>query len=204
MSVVTANAAPLRMDPERRREQLLDVAAEYIGQHGVDVSLDDIAREAGISPPLMRHYFKNRDGLLVALFERMLGEILPIWTAQSDESLGDRLARYLDWIAGHPWTHRLWMAATTKELPLAPMVGAARRRLMTAAHATRWQDQTPDQRFLANAWVAVIESSVQNWLSDDAIDRDELVTMLLDIAARLDIPTARQALRAWRKRAAGA
>ena len=201
MSAVTTDA-PLRMDPQRRREQLLDVAADYIGERGVDVSLDDIAREAGISPPLMRHYFKNREGLLVALFERMLGEIIPIWTAQSEESLADRLGRYLDWIAARPWAHRLWMAAGSKEQVLAPMVTDARRRLMSAAHAKRWQDQTREERFRANAWVAVIESSVQNWLGDGTVERDELVPQLLDIAARLDIPTARQALRAWRRSSA--
>jgi AcrR family transcriptional regulator len=202
MSSVTTDAVPLRMDPQRRREQLLDVAADYITEHGVDVSLDDIAREARISPPLMRHYFKNRDGLLVALFERMLEEVLPILTTPSEESLDDRLVRYLDWTAARPWGHRLWMAASTKELALAPLVTDARRLLISAAHATRWEDQDPDQRFRANAWVAVIESSVQNWLTDGTPDRDQLVGLLLDIAARLDIPAARQALRGWRRRAA--
>lgn len=202
MSAVTTDAVPLRMDPQRRREQLLDVAADYITEHGVDVSLDDIARKAGISPPLMRHYFKNRDGLLVALFERMLGEIVPIWTTRSDGSLADRIVGYLDWIAARPWAHRLWMAAATKEVVLAPMVTDARRRLMSAAHARRWEEQDRDQRFRANAWVAVIESSVQNWLTDGTPDRDQLVGLLLDIAARLDIPAARQALRGWRRRAA--
>lgn len=191
------------MDPDRRREQLLYVAAQCIGEYGIDVSLDEIAREAGISPPLMRHYFRNRDGLLLELFERMLGDLLPIWTEASAENIADRLGRYLDWIAVRPWAHRLWVAASSRELILTPLVTEGRRRLMSAVHATRWEDQSRDQRFRANAWVAVVESSVQNWLAEDAPDTEGLVQLLLDIAVRLDIPTARQSPRIRRKPASG-
>jgi AcrR family transcriptional regulator len=188
------------MDPERRREQLLDVAALYVSEHGVDVSLDDIADAAGVSPPLMRHYFKNRDGLLVALMQCGIEETDAIWTNPTGGDLAARLARYLEWIELRPWAHRLWVAAPSKELALAPLVARARRRLMGVAIDRRYEDQDAEQRARANAWVAVIESTVHQWLDPGSADsessrasRADLVTRLLDIAVRLDIPTARDA-----------
>src|SRR5436309_5707154 len=114
---MSSAAVARRMDPERRREHLLDVAGRYIAHHGTAVSLDDIAREAGISPPLMRHYFKNRDGLIGALTERASRDFEDIYLGPTGGDLGDRLSRYLDWVAEHQWAHRLWVTARVGEHP---------------------------------------------------------------------------------------
>lgn len=182
------NEVPVRqrMSPERRREQLLSAAADYIAVHGTGFSLDDIAQSAGISPPLMRHYFTNRDGLLVALFEEMLGEIVGVWTAPSEPHMMAILGEYLDWVAGHQWAHRLWMLARSEESVLTPLVAGTRQRLIEAAGGSDPQS-SDEQRFRAAAWVAVIETAVQDWLANGATDPDQLAARLLDVATRLGL-----------------
>jgi AcrR family transcriptional regulator len=174
------------MDPERRREQLLGVAGDYIGEHGIDVSLDDIARVAGISPPLMRHYFKNRDGLITALAERAARDFEGIYLGPDGGALGERLGRYLDWVADRQWAHRLWVNAANGDVA-APDFAPTRRRMMEAAVATPWSEQDDAMRVRANAWVAVVESTVTRWLSDGTPGRDELVAILLGLATRLGV-----------------
>ena len=190
-------AAARRMDPERRREHLLEVAGQYIAEHGTAVSLDDIAKEAGISPPLMRHYFKNRDGLLVALTERAVVELETIFLAPGGGDLGDRLRRYLDWVPANQWSHWLWVASASRAA--ATDFTPTRKRLMAAAIMVPYEEQEPAQRIRVNAWVAAIESTVTTWLEQGEPDRDEVVEALLDIAARLDVNGAKAALRSWRR-----
>ena len=54
-----------------RREQLLDVTTAIVVEHGFHaVSIQAVARRAGISRPLVYEHFGDLDGLLQALVER--------------------------------------------------------------------------------------------------------------------------------------
>ena len=60
-----------RLSPEARRNQLLDVAQEMIVSAGLQgFGMEALAREAGVSSPLVYNYFKSRIDLLQALLER--------------------------------------------------------------------------------------------------------------------------------------
>jgi AcrR family transcriptional regulator len=174
------------MDPERRRAQLLGVASDHIGRHGIDVSLDDIAGAAGISPPLMRHYFRNRDGLIEALVERAALEFEEIYLGPDGGNLEERLRRYLDWVRTHQWAHRLWINAAIGDVA-APDFVPTRRRMMEGATGIPWDALDDATRIRANAWIAVIESTVTRWLADGTPSPDELVSILLEIGARLGV-----------------
>ncbi|MGX5653354.1 TetR/AcrR family transcriptional regulator [Geodermatophilus nigrescens] len=57
---------PLR-DAARTRRVLLDAAARSVVVHGAGVSLDTVAREAGVSKGGLMHHFRSKDDLLAAL-----------------------------------------------------------------------------------------------------------------------------------------
>ena len=60
------------MEPLRRKA-LVDATLRAIGQHGsLDVTMSDIAREAGVSPALAHHYFGSKQQLLVATIRSLL------------------------------------------------------------------------------------------------------------------------------------
>ena len=60
-----------RMAPEQRREQLIDAAIEVILERGyAGVSIEAIAREAGITRPVVYDHFPNLNRLLHAVIER--------------------------------------------------------------------------------------------------------------------------------------
>src|SRR5437764_15135728 len=60
-----------RMPPGERREQLIDAALTVILEHGYGgVSIEAIAREAGVTRPVVYDHFPNLPRLLHALVER--------------------------------------------------------------------------------------------------------------------------------------
>ena len=55
---------------EDRREQIIDAAMRVFSQKGFTRATNkDIAREAGITPGLIYHYFENKEALLKAIVE---------------------------------------------------------------------------------------------------------------------------------------
>ncbi|MEU8817162.1 TetR/AcrR family transcriptional regulator [Actinoplanes sp. NPDC048796] len=58
---------PRERDTARTRRTVLDAAARTVAKQGAGVSLDVIAREAGVSKSGLLHHFRSRDQLLLAL-----------------------------------------------------------------------------------------------------------------------------------------
>lgn len=73
-----------RRDPIKTRRTVLDAAARAVVAHGAGVSLDVIAREAGVSKSGLLHHFPSREHLLVAAAEDMVQQFRDAVTAAAD------------------------------------------------------------------------------------------------------------------------
>jgi AcrR family transcriptional regulator len=108
---------PTRLTAPARREQLLDVTAEIVAEQGFQaVSIQSVARRAGISRPIVYEHFGDLAGLLEALVEREMARARAqiSETALGDLTEGDptalmleSLRTYLDAVERHPRTWRL-------------------------------------------------------------------------------------------------
>lgn len=56
---------------DERREAILAAFERCIGRYGIDVSLEQIADEAGVQRSLIRHYLGNRDELVEQVIARI-------------------------------------------------------------------------------------------------------------------------------------
>jgi AcrR family transcriptional regulator len=61
-------ARPLRRDAERNRQRILKAAAEVFTERGLDVSLDEVARHAGVGVGTVYRRFGTKEELIEALF----------------------------------------------------------------------------------------------------------------------------------------
>jgi AcrR family transcriptional regulator len=83
MTEVTSRA--LRKDAARNRERLLAAARELFAEHGLDVTLNDIAHHAGVGVGTAYRRFANKEEVIDALFEEGLQSI----AAAAHDALGD-------------------------------------------------------------------------------------------------------------------
>jgi AcrR family transcriptional regulator len=70
--------APLRADAERNRQRLLAAAKELFSTRGLDVTLDDVARHAGVGTGTAYRRFPNKDALIDALMVDRIAELADI------------------------------------------------------------------------------------------------------------------------------
>jgi AcrR family transcriptional regulator len=57
-----------RADALRNRERILEIAKESFTRSGANISLDDVAKQAGIGPGTLYRHFPTRDALLEAVY----------------------------------------------------------------------------------------------------------------------------------------
>jgi len=109
-----------RLPRAERREQLLDVTKEIVGEHGLHaVSIDRVAREAGVSRPIIYEHFNDLGGLLNALLDRegnralaQLATFMPTAAGEGTELLDVLLAAltgYLEAVRSDPITWQLML-----------------------------------------------------------------------------------------------
>ncbi|MCK9895942.1 TetR/AcrR family transcriptional regulator [Frankia sp. AgB32] len=70
-----ASARPLRADARRNRERLLSVAVQALSREGADVSLEAIAREAGVGIGTLYRHFPTREALVDAAYQGELDRL---------------------------------------------------------------------------------------------------------------------------------
>jgi AcrR family transcriptional regulator len=110
-------ATPSRLPAVERREQLLDVTKAMVAARGFHaVSIEAVAREAGITRPVVYGHFTDLPGLLEALVdqesERALGQlaaVLPrdLAAGEPRQLLLGALRGYLEAVQAEPVTWRL-------------------------------------------------------------------------------------------------
>jgi AcrR family transcriptional regulator len=88
---------PLRRDAERNRQRILEVAREAFAEDGLAVTLDEIARRAGVGVGTVYRRFPDKEQLIDALFEERIGEMVEFAEAAlRSDNAWDGLVRFLE------------------------------------------------------------------------------------------------------------
>lgn len=69
---------PLRRDAERNRQRILAGAAEVFTEQGLDASLDEVARAAGVGIGTVYRRFPDKESLIRALFRDRVGALVTV------------------------------------------------------------------------------------------------------------------------------
>jgi AcrR family transcriptional regulator len=135
--VSSPGTRPLRADAQRNRDRLVDTAVRAFSQDGPEVTLESIAKEAGVGIGTLYRHFPTREALVEAAYrnelDRLCDAVPDLQKALSPaEALRTWMDRFIDYLAtkrgmadalraviasgGNPYAHsmdRLTTAITT-------------------------------------------------------------------------------------------
>lgn len=75
-----------RMSAQDREQQILDGAIAFFSKRGLDGQTRDLAREIGITHPLLYHYFPTKKALIERVYQQVyLGRWKPQWEDWLDD-----------------------------------------------------------------------------------------------------------------------
>lgn len=114
-------------DYDEQRVALARKVGEALrGEGGVSASLRTLASEAGTSVATLRHYFKDRDGLLRAVMESLRADAAPYLAMSAQPVFGDVRTSLLRFLTGLKTAWRRYRVGAMYASSLA--VGLANRR----------------------------------------------------------------------------
>jgi AcrR family transcriptional regulator len=181
-----------RLSTDARREQLLDSGARLLAERPFDeVSIEQIARAAGVSKGLLYHYFPTKKDFIVAAIERGQEELAELTapdpdlppTAQLDASLD----RFLDFVEGHEAAYSVIFRSRgggDPEIQAALDAGRELRMEAVIESLASWEaapasvTRTAALETAVQGWFFFIEGAVLRWLDRREIGRAELRELL--------------------------
>ncbi len=188
------------MGVEERRQQLIGVALELFSHRSPDeVSIDEIAAAAGISRPLVYHYFPGKQSLYEAALRRAADELAGLFVEPHDGPLGARLLRVMGRFFDFVEEHGPGFSALMRG---GPSVGSSTAQSMIDGVRQAAYEQILDHLGAKNppparldlvvrSWVALAESTALIWLDGRRVPRAELEVQLVhDFAALAAVSAA--------------
>ncbi|MEU2284015.1 TetR/AcrR family transcriptional regulator [Streptomyces sp. NPDC013178] len=188
-----------RMGVEERRQQLIGVALELFARRSPDeVSIDEIAAAAGISRPLVYHYFPGKLSLYEAALKRASEDLAGRFAEPHEGPLGARLLRvmhrYFDFVDEHgPGFSALMrggpaVGSSTTNALIDSVRQAAYEQILS--HLTV-ADPPARLELVVRSWISLAESTALIWLEGRRIPREELeVQLVQDLAALMAVSAA--------------
>ncbi|MEN8655410.1 TetR/AcrR family transcriptional regulator [Streptomyces sp. 21So2-11] len=189
-----------RMGVEERRQQLISVALELFSHRSPDeVSIDEIAAAAGISRPLVYHYFPGKQSLYEAALRRAADELATRFVEPREGPLGARLlrvmGRFFDFVDEHgPGFSALMrggpaVGSSTTNAMIDEVRQAAYEQILS--HLDVSGEPPARLAMVVRSWVSLAESTALIWLDGRRIPRGELELQLVhDFAALAAVSAA--------------
>ncbi len=168
----------VRLTPEARRSQLVDVGASLFASKPYDdVAMEEVASRAGISRALLYRHFSSKRDLFAAVHQRATDQLLTEVEDLGDGTPAEQIAVALDTHFDHFQANRNLVLSANRVLANDPVVravitggfAALQRRLLDVAGV-----DGPLARAAVLAWLEFVRVMCVEWLGDQAFDRVEL------------------------------
>ena len=186
MGVIRDTRAYRRLKVDERRRLLLARATELFATHGYDeLSMAKIARESGVSKPLLYHYFPTKRQLFEAALAQAAAEHLArVGFEDADlpasQQLAQSLDAYLRWIEEHGETYEKLMRSAgvpeVRELIDRVRAETARRILEGLS-----PDASPPAkvRTAVRGWLWLMDGVCLDWVHERDLSREDIHGLLL-------------------------
>jgi AcrR family transcriptional regulator len=179
-----------RLDVDERRSQLLEVGTELFTTHSYEeLSMAQIAREAGISKALLYHYFPSKDEFFKAALSEAASELAqrtaPDESLSPEKQLRASTRAFVEWIGerGAAYMKLLQSVGSVPELreTMAGIRDFTSARILDGLVPEA--ERTPAKRAAVRGWLWFMDGVLLDWIEnrdrDPAAVADGLVDSLL-------------------------
>jgi AcrR family transcriptional regulator len=175
-----------RLELDERRSQLLSLAQAAFASSSYDeVSIDDLARAAGVSKGLLYHYFPSKRELYLATVreaaERLLARIVPEPELSPFEQALRGVDAYLRYVRENADAYvSLMQSGVGRDEEVFALVEGTRHRFVEMILDRAGAELlSPLQRSLVHGWVGMVEAACLDWLKRPEVERAELAKLLV-------------------------
>jgi AcrR family transcriptional regulator len=169
------------LKPTERRNELLDVGAEFFAARPYDeVLMEDLAERAGVSRALVYRYFPSKRDLFAAIYQRAADRLLAESELDPTMPLAETASSGLDAHIDYFAANRLTVLAANRALAGDPIIQAIineelavlRGRLLDAAGLTGRARDVASAAL--HAWLVFVRVMCLEWLEHQTISRAEV------------------------------
>jgi AcrR family transcriptional regulator len=182
-----------RLAPDDRRRQILDAARQLLDIRQLeDITVEDAAERAGVSPGLLFHYFgtqrKFRRELAAAAARELLAQIEPDPALSPAEQMHVALDTFTAHVARRPGLYLATTRISGGNHDLRELRAGVRGTLgewLLAGLLTAGAPDTPAVVATVAGWLAYTEEVLLGWLIDPRMTRQEVVALCENACYRL-------------------
>jgi AcrR family transcriptional regulator len=218
MAIMATREKRTRLDPVARRAQLIALGVEMLATRTLDaLSVEDIARKAGISRGLLFHYFSSKQEFHTEVARAAAAELLqrtePDVALPPVDALRGAIGAFIDYVEENPDNYKsLVRGAASGDAQMRAIFDQTRATLAGRVVEVVGQlgfELGPRAELAVHGWVAFAEECTIRWIDTASTDRaalEDLLTKALpavvlaatdeQIGSLVSILTAEQAIAA--------
>lgn len=174
-----------RLAPATRRQQIIESArALYSDRSYEEVSLQELADNAGVTRGLLTHYFgEKRELFLAVMRDSIVMPAVPL-TDLDGASIDERARRTMDWVMsaattyGHAWVNASGTATLPGDADVQLIVDAADDRAARLVLDALGVPDSPMLRVRLRSFAPMVKSACREWLQRKTLTRDETLDLL--------------------------
>ncbi len=181
----------MRRSAGDRRAQLVQIGLELLPTTPVqELTIDEVARRAGISRSLLFHYFATKRDYYTAVTraaaDLLRAHLTPRPDVPPEERVAWMLDRYVGWVEAYRETHIAFVRGAAGGDPwVAEVYEDTREQLVDLAVSALGLPDDALRRQLVRAWFSFTEELVHQWVREPTTTRPELLRLLTDVLDRL-------------------
>jgi AcrR family transcriptional regulator len=181
-----SSPAYTRLQVEERRRQVVEAGSRLFAEYAFEeISMRQIAAAAGISKPLLYHYFPSKIELFKAAVADRAGELQRLIAPDGDgtpfEQLSRSLDAYLRWIEenSREWTKLMQSSVTLPEA--GELVEGFRTQTLDQLliHLAGGRNSRPVLRNALKGWLGYVDAAILDWTQNGDLSRDQVRDLIV-------------------------
>lgn len=188
--------ARTRLHVDVRRQQLLELGLELFGHQTYDeLSIDEIARQAGVSKGLLYHYFPSKRAFYVAAVREAARQL------REETDIDEHGTGPMPGLEGAHWSLRAFVEYVARrrvayafllrggigtDPEVAEVLESTRQallnRLMSRLSGFGVRADDPATRLRLRGWLGFVEASSLDWAEHQELDLETFLQMLIHMS----------------------